>query len=108
MIERAVSIIPTQTYLYQPKPSTKKKRQLVHEVHWFGEILRKLLPQLRLDEKEAQRVLMIEALELLNRRRDGEDPSLTQGRLAEIDADFRKLNSQKGPKSREIREQTYS
>lgn len=95
LLERMVEIVgPLSIRAHQPKGPNCK---VVYDVACYSSYLRWLLPQLRLVAKEEHRVLLIEAVTILGRRRG----SLRKGndglrRLSEIHARIAELN-RKGP-----------
>jgi len=96
LLEKAAMIIPASISEYSPKTSSHHRRKQAYQLHWFSNTLRRILPQLKLVTKEKQRVLMLEALEILDRRKKshpqtGFSENDTK-RLIEIEADFRRLN----------------
>ncbi len=95
-LEKACSIVPAKIYNYRPMASVAHRRKQAYEIHWFGNALRAFLPQLSLTEKEPQRLLMLEALEILERRKKAQPQTGFSAedtkRLIEIEAAFRRLN----------------
>ena len=67
--------------------------QIIHYLQYYSNSLRIILPKLKLLSKEKQRVLLIEALEILSKRSGSKtSPQLGSSRLVEILYEIRKLN----------------
>ena len=86
---------PLPVRIRDPTP----RRKTVYDVSCTSSVLRWVLPQLRLIAKERQRVLLLEALDILATRRGSSQYWIGDGgtgRLREIYQEIRRLNK-KGP-----------